>query len=179
MAEIATIARPYAEAAYRVAQGKKALAEWLDSLQLLAALVDDSRLRALLDDPKRSKADKQAALASLMADKASAEVQRLVDLLVENGRISAISGELAHQFEQLKLEAESSVDAFVSSAFKLTAAETKSLQAMLESRYGRKVNVSSTVDASLIGGVRIAVGDEVIDASVQGRLASMALTLQR
>jgi ATP synthase F1 delta subunit len=141
--------------------------------------VDDSRLRALLDDPKRSKADKQAALASLMADKASAEVQRLVDLLVENGRISAISGELAHQFEQLKLEAESSVDAFVSSAFKLTAAETKSLQAMLESRYGRKVNVSSTVDASLIGGVRIAVGDEVIDASVQGRLASMALTLQR
>ncbi|NBU12941.1 MAG: F0F1 ATP synthase subunit delta, partial [Betaproteobacteria bacterium] len=62
---------------------------------------------------------------------------------------------------------------------KLTAAETKSLQAMLESRYGRKVNVSSTVDASLIGGVRIAVGDEVIDASVQGRLASMALTLQR
>ena len=72
MAEIATIARPYAEAAFRVAQGKKALAEWLDSLQLLAALVDDSRLRALLDDPKRSKADKQAALASLMADKASA-----------------------------------------------------------------------------------------------------------
>lgn len=179
MAEIATIARPYAEAAFRVAQGKKALAEWLDSLQLLAALVDDSRLQTLLDDPKRSKADKQAALASLMADKASAEVQRLVDLLVENGRISAISGELAHQFEQLKLEAESSVDAFVSSAFKLTAAETKSLQAMLESRYGRKVNVSSTVDASLIGGVRIAVGDEVIDASVQGRLASMALTLQR
>ncbi len=179
MAEIATIARPYAEAAFRVAAGRKALGEWLDGLQLLAGLVADPQLKSALDDPKRGKADKQKLVASLLQGKAADDIARLADLLVENGRIGAIAGELAQQFEQLKLEAEATLDAHVVSAFKLSDKETKDLTAMLETRYQRKVNVSSTIDPELIGGVRIAVGDEVIDASVRGRLASMALTLQR
>lgn len=179
MAEIATIARPYAEAAFRVANGRKALGEWLDGVQLLAALVADPRLGSALDDPKRSKADKQRLVAALLAGKVADDIARLADLLIENGRLSAIAGELAHQFEQLKLEAEATVDAHVASAYALSDQETGDLKSLLESRYGRKVNVSSTIDPDLIGGVRIAVGDEVIDASVRGRLASMALTLQR
>ncbi len=178
MAETATIARPYAEAAFQVASGKKALGAWLDALQLLAALVADDRVRRLISDPKRSVADKQAAIAGLLGEQ-SVEVRRLVDLLVENGRLVAVASELALQFEQLKLAAEASVDARVTSAFPLSKQEAAELVAMLESRYERKVKLESTVDPSLIGGVRIAVGDEVIDASVQGRLASMALTLQR
>jgi len=179
MAEIATIARPYAEAAFRVASGRKALGEWLDGLQLLAGLVADPRLAAALDDPKHGRGEKQKLVASLLAGKAAGDVARLADLLVENGRLSAIASELAHQFELLKLEAESTVDAHVTSAYTLSDAEAKDLTVLLESRYGRKVNVTSTIDPDLIGGVRIAVGDEVIDASVRGRLASMALTLQR
>jgi len=179
MAEIATIARPYAEAAFRVASGRKALGEWLDGLHLLAGLVADPRLAAALDDPKQARSGKQKLVAALLAGKAADDIARLADLLVENGRLSAIAGEVAHQFEQLKLEAEATLDAHVTSAFKLSAPETQSLTAMLESRYQRKVNVTSTIDPDLIGGVRIAVGDEVIDASVRGRLASMALTLQR
>jgi F-type H+-transporting ATPase subunit delta len=179
MAEIATIARPYAEAAFRVASGRKALGEWLEGLHLLADLVADRRLRSALDDPKRSKADKQKLVAALLAGKAGEELGRLADLLIENGRLSAVAIELAHQFEQLKLEAEATVDAHVASAYALSDKEAGELKALLESRYGRKVNVTSTIDPDLIGGVRIAVGDEVIDASVRGRLASMALTLQR
>ncbi len=179
MAEIATIARPYAEAAFRIAAGRKALGEWLDGLQLLAGLVADAQLKAALDDPKRGKADKQKLVASLLQGKAADDIARMADLLVENGRLSAVAAELARQFELLKLEAESTLEAHVASAFKLSAQETKDLKAMLESRYQRTVNVTSTIDPELIGGVRIAVGDEVIDASVRGRLASMALTLQR
>lgn len=178
MAEIATIARPYAEAAFRVASGEKALGKWLEALQLLGGLVEDERMRALLSDPKRDRADKQKALATLMKGHSGETVQRLVDLLIENGRI-VIAPELARQFEALKLEAESSVEAFVSSAFPLAKKEVEDLQAMLEGRYKRKVHVTPTVDPALIGGVRIAVGDEVIDASVHGQLAAMALTLQR
>lgn len=179
MAEIATLARPYAEAAFRVAAGHKALGEWLEGLQLVAALVAEPQLKAALDDPKRDKSDKQKLLASLLQGKAPEGLLRLADLLVENGRIGFVSAELASQFEALKLAAESAVDAHVASAFKLSAEETKALTSLLELRYQRKVNVTSTIDPDLIGGVRIAVGDEVIDASVRGRLASMALTLQR
>ncbi len=179
MAEIATIARPYAEAAFRVANGRKALGEWLEGLQLLAGLVADARLRAALDDPERGRDEKQKLVASLLQGQTAADVIRLADLLVENGRLSAIAGELAGQFERLKLEAEATLEACVASAFPLSAEESQDLTTLLESRYQRKVNVTSTIDPELIGGVRIAVGDEVIDASVRGRLASMALTLQR
>jgi len=179
MAEIATIARPYAEAAFRIAAGRKALGEWLDGVQLLAGLVADPALKAALDDPKRGRAEKQRLVAALLQGKAADDIARLADMLVENGRLTAIAAEVASQFERLKLEAESTLDAHVASAFKLSAQETKDLKAMLESRYQRAVNVTSTIDPELIGGVRIAVGDEVIDASVRGRLASMALTLQR
>ena len=179
MAEIATIARPYAEAAFRVAAGRKALGEWLEGLQLLAGLVADPRVRSVLDDPNRGKADKQGLLVSLLKGNAADDVMRLTDLLIENGRLVAIATELVSQFEQLKLQAESTLDAHVASAYPLSGDETQALTAMLEARYQRKVNVSSTTDSELIGGVRIAVGDEVIDASVRGRLASMALTLQR
>jgi F-type H+-transporting ATPase subunit delta len=179
MAEIATLARPYAEAAFRVASDHNLLGEWLDGLRLVAALVAEPRLRAALDDPKRDKADKQQLVDSLLHGKVSEGVARLTDLLVENGRLGAIADEVASQFEALKLAAEATVDAHVASAFELSAQETENLTAMLESRYQRKVNVNCTINPDLIGGVRIAVGDEVIDASVRGRLASMALSLQR
>lgn len=179
MAEIATIARPYAEAAFRVAESRKALGEWLEGLKLLAALVSEPQLQSALDDPKLDKSDKQKLVAALLTGKVSDEVVRLADLLTENGRLSAIASELATQYEQLKLAAESTLEAAVTSAFALSDAEAASLTGLLESRFKRKVNVSSSVDPELIGGVRIAVGDEVIDASIRGRLASMALTLQR
>jgi len=179
MAETATLARPYAEAAFRVASERGALGEWLEGVQLLAGLVADPRLRAAIDDPKQGRGEKQKLLAELLGGKVANDVVRLADLLVENGRLGAVAAELALQFEQLKLQAESTLDANVASAYALSDEETKDLTALLEARYQRKVNVSSTIDPELIGGVRIAVGDEVIDASVRGRLAAMALTLQR
>lgn len=177
MAEIVTVARPYAEAAFRLAKEQGQLSAWFDALSSLATVVENEEVSALIDNPKVSAAQLEALFFGIVGDKVSAEVKNFVQLLVANKRL-ALLPEIARQFEQLKLEAEQSVDADIVSAYPLSDAQVTDIGAQLQKRFGRQVRAQVTVDPDLMGGVRITVGDVVIDASVRGKLQAMAVELK-
>jgi len=114
-------------------------------------------------------------LASLKVS-IDAEAKNFVSMLVDNGRL-ALLPEIEQQFRQLKNAFESTADAQIASAFPMTDEQVRDLVAALEKKFGRKLNASVSVDASLIGGVRVTVGDEVLDSSVSARLAHMQTVL--
>jgi F-type H+-transporting ATPase subunit delta len=180
MAELATIARPYAEAAFEVADREGKLAAWADALARLATVASDPKVQHLLGDPGVT----PDALYGVIAGAAGAAgdlpagVQNLVRVLIENGRVAALP-QARELFEALKNEREGIVDAGIASAFPLDAAQTAELVRGLEARFKRKVRPHVSVDKELIGGVRVAVGDEVIDGSVRGQLAAMATALAK
>jgi F-type H+-transporting ATPase subunit delta len=176
MAENVTLARPYAEAAFKLAREAKALAPWKDALDRMALAAADADMRALIANPKLSSA--QVAQVFLdVAGKLSEQQKNFVQVLVANERL-ALLPEIHKLFVQLKNEEEGVKDARITSAFALDDAALKKLVAELEPRFNCKLNPSVNVDPELIGGVKIAVGDEVIDASVRGKLAAMATALK-
>lgn len=176
MAEIATIARPYAEAVFAMADKAGDLAGWSQRLGSLAAITAHAEVRPLIGNPKVQGAQLVELVTSLAQGSLPAEAKSLVQTLVANGRL-AVLPEVAAQFEALKNERESRVDAHITSAFELAPAELQSLVADLERRFKRKVHASVSVDRELIGGARVVVGDEVIDGSVRGKLAAVANAL--
>ena len=178
MAEIATIARPYAEASFRTALEAGDLAGWSDGLALAGAIAGESRMAELLGNPRLTRAQKLDFFFSLGGDKLPGPVRNLVTLLVEGTRAELLP-EIATQFEALKRNHESVVKARIVSARPLTDAERDDLVASIARKYGRKVEAEVEVDASLIGGARLHVGDEVINASVRDALAQMAVALSR
>jgi len=173
MAELATIARPYAEALFKAVGGSAAVAEQLSALGVVAA---DEQLRQFADNPKIVNAqvvDLVCAAAGFMLD------QKLFNLLlvvVENGRLAALP-EVAAQFKALVNAQSGSSDALVQSAFPIDDAGLADVVATLEKRFGRKLNARVEVDADLIGGIRVVVGDEVLDTSVKARLEQMKVAL--
>ena len=175
MAELATIARPYAEAVFRVAQPAK-LNAWAEILSEMAQVAAVPAFREIAGDPRLART--QVADIFLSSIKASIddEARNLVSMLVENGRLSLLP-EIEHQFRELKNAFESTADAQIVSAFAMTDEQMRDLVAALEKKFGRKLNASVSVDASLIGGVRVTVGDEVLDSSVSARLAHMQTVL--
>lgn len=177
MAEIVTVARPYAEAAFRTAKEQGQLAAWFDALSLLVDVVEHDEVAALIDNPKVTAAQLQALLSGILGDQLSAEVKNFVQVLIANKRLALVP-EIARQFEQLKLAAENSVDADIVSAFPLSDTQVAELGTQLQKRFGRQVRAQVTVDPELMGGVRITVGDVVIDASVRGKLQAMAVELK-
>jgi F-type H+-transporting ATPase subunit delta len=177
MAEVATIARPYAEAIFRLADEGNALAAWSAKLAEMAAVAANPDVKEVIANPNIGAAQLAELFLSLCKDVSGAEVNNMVALLVKNGRLDALP-EIAAQFEVLKDEREGVVEAQIVSAFPMDDAQRNSLVGDLERKFKRKVQASVSVDDALIGGVRIMVGDEVIDASVQARLASMAVALK-
>jgi F-type H+-transporting ATPase subunit delta len=177
MAELATIARPYAEAAFEVADREGKLAAWADALARLATVASDPKVQHLLGDPGVTPDALYGVIAGAAGD-LPAGVQNLVRVLIENGRVAALP-QARELFEALKNEREGIVDAGIASAFPLDAAQTAELVRGLEARFKRKVRPHVSVDKELIGGVRVAVGDEVIDGSVRGQLAAMATALAK
>lgn len=176
MAENVTLARPYAEAAFDLARAGNNLDTWQEALDRMAAVAADAQMRDLMGNPKVS----SAQLAKLFLDvsgKMASELQNFVHLLVDNERLVVLP-EIRDLFAALKNKHEGVKDAHITSAFPLDAPALKRLVAEIEPRFKCKLNTSVSVDPELIGGVRIAVGDEVIDASVRGRLASMATALK-
>jgi len=177
MAENVTIARPYAEAAFQLASAGNALGPWSEALDRLASIAVDPQMRDCISDPKLQ----PAQLAGLFLDVAgaglSAEQQNYVRVLVENERLQVLP-EIRDLFVALKNEHEGVKEANIVSAFPMDDATLKALVADLEARFKAKLNVTVSVDPELIGGVKIAVGDEVIDASVRGKLANMAAALK-
>ena len=174
MAEIATIARPYAEALFKASSGDVAAAAvWLDEL---AAIAGNPQLLQYADSPKVT--DEQVfELVSGVAKTALPDAAKnFLRTVIENGRLSAMP-EIAVQFRALKNAQGGSSDAVVHSAFPIDAGQLAGLSQVLEKRFGRKLNVSVQEDASLIGGVRVVVGDEVLDTSVKARLEQMKAAL--
>ncbi len=175
MAELATIARPYAEAVFRVAQPAK-LNAWAEILSEMAQVVAVPAFREIAGDPRFARAQvTDVFLASIKAS-LDDEARNFVSMLVENGRLSLLP-EIEHQFRDLKNACESTADAQIVSAFPMTDEQLRDLVAALEKKFGRKLNASVSVDATLIGGVRVTVGDEVLDSSVSSRLAHMQTVL--
>lgn len=170
MAEVATIARPYAEAVFALADRAGTLAPWSDALARLAVLARAPELAQLIGNPKVTGA--QMADLFSAAGEMPAEAKGLVQALIENKRLEALPA-VAAQFELLKADREGAVDAEIASAFALEGAELASLVADLARRFKRKIRPHVAIDQSLIGGARVRVGDQVIDGSVRGKLEAM------
>ncbi|WP_374404267.1 F0F1 ATP synthase subunit delta [Niveibacterium sp.] len=176
MAENVTVARPYAEAAFKLAREANALEAWAQALARLAAVAGEPRIRDSLGDP-RVTADQAARVFVEVAGDLTADQKNFVNVLAENERLTVLP-EILSLFTAQKDAHEGVKDALVSSAFPIDAATLARLVADLENRFKAKVKATVQIDPELIGGVKIAVGDEVIDASVRGKLAAMAAALQ-
>jgi F-type H+-transporting ATPase subunit delta len=173
MAEIATIARPYAEAAFRLARERQALLAWSDALGRLAQLADDPRASALIGNPNIAPAQVEDLFRAVGG--ADAEVGNFIQLLAENGRLACLS-EIATQFQTLKQGEDGVKDGVIHSAFPLDEKQLRDLKTLLEGRFG-PLQLSVVIEPALIGGVKVVVGDKVLDTSVSGKLATMRTAL--
>ncbi|MGA8005017.1 MAG: F0F1 ATP synthase subunit delta [Burkholderiales bacterium] len=177
MAEPITIARPYAEAVFRLADGAGKLAEWSSMLAALAQVSGDERVRAAIGDPNLSAAKVAGFFIAILSGRLTSECENLVRVLADNHRL-ALLAEIRAQYEALKNEREGVVEAEIQSAFELDPAQLADLTARLEKHTGRKVRVNVNVDKELIGGARILIGDQVIDASARAQLAALESALK-
>jgi F-type H+-transporting ATPase subunit delta len=177
MAENVTIARPYADAAFELARGADALGPWAEALERLAAIATDPAMQACIGDPNLSDDQLYKLFVEVAGEGLTPEQQNFVRILVENERLQVLP-EIRDLFVQRKNEHEGVKEAVITSAFPLDDATLATLKSDLEARFKARLEVQVRLDPDLIGGVRIAVGDEVIDASVRGKLANMAAALK-
>lgn len=174
MAEIATIARPYAEALFKATGSDAAgAAAWLDELAALAA---NEQLRQFADSPKTEADQVLSLMTGLLKSSLPTMGQNFLRTVIENGRIEALP-EIAAQFRALKNAQLGAYDAVVHSAFEVDSAMLAELSGVLEKRFGRKLNLQVKLQPDLIGGIRVVVGDEVLDTSVKARLEQMKIAL--
>jgi F-type H+-transporting ATPase subunit delta len=177
MAEPSTIARPYAEAAFKLADAQGKLAEWSVSLANLAGVAGDARVRTAIGDPNLPAAKVAGLFIAILAGKLSGEAENFVRVLAENGRLELLA-EIRSQFEALKDRREGVVEVEVRTAFELDAAQLEDLVARLERKTGRKVRAKVSVDRDLIGGVKVLIGDKVIDGSARAQLSALQSMLK-
>lgn len=176
MAENVTLARPYAEAAFQLARANSALGPWQQALDRMAAVAADAQMVECITNP-RLQTSQVSQLFLDVAGSLSAEQQNFVRLLVDNERLQVLP-EIRDLYVELKNGQEGVQEADIASAFPLDDATLKNLVAELETRFKCRIQATVSLAPELIGGVRIAVGDQVIDASVRGKLAAMATALQ-
>lgn len=177
MAELSTVARPYAEALFAVAkQDKAGLQAWAEQVQQLADIAAIEDVRVAMADPRLEDAQRSSIFLGLVKPEASAAMQSFVTLLVANDRLTLLPF-VAEQFHVLKDEAEGVAQADITSAFPMSELQVAELVKLLEPRFGVKLKPHVKTDASLIGGVRVQVGDHVLDTSVQAQLVRMRDTL--
>jgi F-type H+-transporting ATPase subunit delta len=175
MAELATIARPYAEALFRVAKSGN-LGAWSNLVSEMAQVASHPDVKEFANNPKVSDGQVSDTFLSLLKSDVTPEAKNFVGMLAENGRLTLLP-EIAEQFQALKNAQEGAADAEIASAFEMSDAQVTDLVATLEKKFGRKLNPSVTIDPSLIGGVRVTVGDEVLDTSVRAKLQKMHTAL--
>lgn len=174
MAELATIARPYAEALFKAAAADlNGVAVWVEALQEIAK---NSQLQQFADNPNVTNAQVFDVIAGVAKVALPVMAQNFLRTVIENGRLSALP-EIAEQFRVLKNAQSGSSDAVVYSAFAMDDAALSDLTATLEKRFARKLNLSVELQPDLIGGIRVVVGDEVLDSSVKASLEQMKMAL--
>ena len=179
MAEIATIARPYAEALFK-ADGIADLAALADELQALADVAGQAQLRQFADNPKVTAEQVFDLVTSVARPDGSAPLSKsatnLLRTVIDNGRLVALP-EIAAQYHALVNGRSGTSDAVVHSAFPIEPQQLQDVVVALERRFGRKLNASVVIDPELIGGIRVVVGDEVLDTSIKVRLEQMKAAL--
>ena len=177
MAEPSTVARPYAEAAFKLADESGALAKWSEMLGALALVAADQRVRAAASDPNLGEAQVAGLFIAILSGRLSGDAENLVRVLAQNGRLELLP-EIRSQFEALKNEREGVLEAEVHSAFELSDGQVAELVQRLEKKTGRKVKTKVQVDKDLIAGVRIVLGDKVIDGSARAQLGALETALK-
>ncbi|HEX4243036.1 MAG TPA: F0F1 ATP synthase subunit delta [Steroidobacteraceae bacterium] len=176
MAERATIARPYSKAAFGAASDARDLAGWSEGLKRLAAIVADERVAALIGNPEVTRTDVAALVTDVGGASFGDGLRNFVAVLADNHRL-ALLPEIAAQYEELRAEAENSIDVEVTSAMPLDAVQTEKLKSALAARFKRQVRMHNAVDSTLLGGAIVRAGDTVIDGSLKGRLQRLATNL--
>jgi F-type H+-transporting ATPase subunit delta len=176
MAELSTLARPYAKAAFEYAVEAKDLQGWSDSLALAASVAQQSAVEKLLSSPSVTAAKQADAVQDICGDELATACQNFISILSENRRLQLLP-QISQQFEIMKANQEKAVDVDVVAAAKLNAAQKKTLSEALSAKLERKVNLQVSIDKSLIGGAVIRAGDTVIDGSIRGRLTKLAESL--
>jgi F-type H+-transporting ATPase subunit delta len=176
VAELVTIARPYAEAVFQMADKTNALPAWSSLLNRMALVASNEQMQGAMRDPNLSANRLAELFGSLCGDNLSGEVKSFVQVLADNDRL-ALLPEIRDLFEQAKHQREGVLDVQITSAHPMQEGQVGNLVGHLEAKYKRKVNATVSVDPELIGGVKIAIGDEVIDGSVRGKLSVMRAAL--
>lgn len=173
MAELTTIARPYAQAAFELARSAGSLDKWSDMLRVLGQIAGDSRVRSLLHDPKVSEQQRVEFFLSVAGDSLDEKGSNLVRVLAHYDRLAFLP-EIAQIFETLKADSEGTIDVSFTSVTDVDEAYKGQLARALKTRLGREVRLHFDTDASLIGGAVIRAGDMVIDGSVKSRLEKLS-----
>lgn len=176
MSDLITAARPYARAAFELAQASSSQASWSAALELLSAVVSNSDMQVALESPRLGVEQKAQLLIDVCANKLNAEQQNLVRMLIENGR-SRLLPDICALYEMMRAEAESKIEATVTSAHALNDAQQQAITAALKKKLGCDVTLVTNIDSALIGGVVIRAGDLVIDGSAQAKLVSLGQAL--
>jgi F-type H+-transporting ATPase subunit delta len=178
MAELVTIARPYAEAAFTLAKERGELEKWSGMLALIAGVFQDEQIQTAIANPKFTGADIERLMLAVCGERVDGAARNLIQVLCANGRLTVVP-EIRELFEDLKSEDEGLIEVKIDSAYPLDSAQLEQVVSLLSRRYRKKISPSVTVDPELIGGIRMQVGDTVWDASVRGRLQSMAAALTK
>jgi len=178
MAEVSTIARPYAEAVFRLADASGSLGEWSDMLGNLAKIALDPGVAEAMGDPNMASPKVAGMFISILGGRLTGEGENLVRVLAENKRL-AVLPEISTQFEALKYAREGIIEAEIVSAFPMDEVQLRELVSQLETKTGKRVKPQVSVDSDLIAGVRVVIGDKVIDGSLRAQLAALEATLKR
>lgn len=176
MSELATLARPYAVAVFKRAKETNSAKTWSNNLAFLATVLSDKSISCVINDPKIGKSQLSTLLLDICEGQIDQEGSNFLKLLIENNRLSLIAA-IAEIFETYKAEDEGSIDVDVTTAFAFTKESKQSFNTTLEKAFGKKINMKIAVDSSLIGGVLVRAGDQVIDGSVRGQLQQLAQRL--
>jgi len=176
MAEKSTIARPYAEAVFELAQANGQLQQWSDLLQAVALIAADADAQSVIGNTAVHKEQVAQLVIDVAGDLVSDQGANLIRLLAENRRLDVVA-EIAEQFEALKAEAEKTVEAEIISAQEVSAEQRSLIAEKLKTRLGREVSLKCRVDESLMGGAIIKAGDMVIDGSVSAQLNKLSVEL--
>ena len=173
MAELSTLARPYAKAIFEAAVADNKLSDWSRTLSLLASVLSNQSIRSYISDPSHSTENQADTLIQVCGDDLNDAGKNLVRLLAENKRLPALV-QISVIYETLKAEQEKALDVEIISTFELSKAQEEMFRKALEARYQKTINITPAIDESLLGGAIIRIGDSVIDGSVKGKLEKLS-----